>query len=57
MDMRRIHSECHDSEPSARLVTASATLRTEPDEEEEEEDEGGGHANENDDDPDDGYSE
>ena len=57
VDMLRIHPECPDSEPSARLVAANVLLRTEPDEEEEEEDEGGGHANDNDDDADDGYSE
>ena len=55
VDMPRIHPECPDSEPSARLVAANVLFRTEPDEEEE--DEGDGHANDDDDDTDDGYSE
>ena len=57
LDMRRIHPECPDSDPSDRSVAADVLLRQDLDEEEEE-DEGDGKEDDDDaDEDDDGYSE
>ncbi len=58
LDMRRIHPECPDSDPSDRSVAADVVLGQEPEEQDEEEDEGDGKEDDDGDDKDDdGYSE